>query len=102
MILRRWAPNVRLELDSLQSIPIWVSFHIVRVWAKSSFDRFFMHRLKNLKFKSFPTYLPVEFRSFFRVPSQKFEKLAIPDVLAHGKPYEHGFTKKHDSHKLCA
>ncbi|KAJ8505060.1 hypothetical protein OPV22_005946 [Ensete ventricosum] len=27
MILRRWAPDVRLELDSLQSIPIWVSFH---------------------------------------------------------------------------
>ncbi|RZR95958.1 hypothetical protein BHM03_00024866 [Ensete ventricosum] len=27
MILRHWAPDVRLELDSLQSIPIWVSFH---------------------------------------------------------------------------
>ncbi|RWV77287.1 hypothetical protein GW17_00061909 [Ensete ventricosum] len=27
MILRRWAPDVRLELDSLQTIPIWVSFH---------------------------------------------------------------------------
>ncbi|RZS03121.1 hypothetical protein BHM03_00033260 [Ensete ventricosum] len=27
MILRRWAPDVRLELDNLQSIPIWVSFH---------------------------------------------------------------------------
>ena len=26
MILRRWSPDVRLELDSLQSIPLWVSF----------------------------------------------------------------------------
>ncbi|RWV80417.1 hypothetical protein GW17_00058311 [Ensete ventricosum] len=28
--------------------------------------------------------------------------LAIPNVLAHGKSYEHGFMKKYDSHKLCA
>ncbi|RWW46563.1 hypothetical protein BHE74_00047501 [Ensete ventricosum] len=46
--------------------------------------------------------VPVEFRSIFRSPSQKFKILAIPDVLAHGKSYEHGFTKKHDGHKLCA
>ncbi|RWV86069.1 hypothetical protein GW17_00052080 [Ensete ventricosum] len=28
--------------------------------------------------------------------------MAIPTVLAHGKSYEYGFTKKHDGHKLCA
>ncbi|RZR77635.1 hypothetical protein BHM03_00002754 [Ensete ventricosum] len=44
----------------------------------------------------------VEFRSVFRAPSQKFKILAIPNVLAHGKSYEHGFAKKRDSHKLCA
>ncbi|RRT31946.1 hypothetical protein B296_00043917 [Ensete ventricosum] len=27
--------------------------------------------------------------------------MAIPDVLAHGKSYEHGFVKKSDGHKLC-
>ncbi|RWW61072.1 hypothetical protein BHE74_00031889 [Ensete ventricosum] len=27
--------------------------------------------------------------------------LAIPNVLAHGKSYEHGFTKKGDGYKLC-
>ncbi|RZS21599.1 hypothetical protein BHM03_00054253, partial [Ensete ventricosum] len=42
-----------------------------------------------------------EFRSVFRAPSQKFKILAIPDVLAHDKSYEHGFVKKHDGHKLC-
>ncbi|RZS04916.1 hypothetical protein BHM03_00035325, partial [Ensete ventricosum] len=44
----------------------------------------------------------VEFRSIFCSPSQKFKILAIPDVLAHGKSYEHGFTKKCNGHKLCA
>ncbi|RZS21133.1 hypothetical protein BHM03_00053726, partial [Ensete ventricosum] len=44
----------------------------------------------------------VEFRSVFRAPSQKFKIWAIPDVLAHRKSYEHGFTKKCDGHKLCA
>ncbi|RWV81000.1 hypothetical protein GW17_00057634, partial [Ensete ventricosum] len=44
----------------------------------------------------------VEFRSVFRAPSRKFKILAIHDVLAHGKSYEHGFTKKRDGHKLCA
>ncbi|RWW50799.1 hypothetical protein BHE74_00042901, partial [Ensete ventricosum] len=43
----------------------------------------------------------VEFRSVFRLPSQKFKILAIPDVLAHRKSYEHGFMKKHNGHKLC-
>ncbi|RWW37634.1 hypothetical protein BHE74_00057217, partial [Ensete ventricosum] len=43
-----------------------------------------------------------EFLSVFRASSQKFKILAIPDVLAHGKPYEHGFEKKRDDHKLCA
>ncbi|RZS22719.1 hypothetical protein BHM03_00055535 [Ensete ventricosum] len=37
----------------------------------------------------------------FCVPSQKFKILVIPDVLAHGKSYEHSFEKKHDGHKLC-
>ncbi|RWW39696.1 hypothetical protein BHE74_00054946 [Ensete ventricosum] len=36
----------------------------------------------------------VDFRSVIRVPSQKFKILVIPDVLAHGKSYEHGFMKK--------
>ncbi|RRT36923.1 hypothetical protein B296_00042953, partial [Ensete ventricosum] len=40
-------------------------------------------------------------RSVFHAPSQKFKILAIPNVLAHGKSYEHGFVKKHDGHKLC-
>ncbi|RRT31139.1 hypothetical protein B296_00056026 [Ensete ventricosum] len=44
----------------------------------------------------------VKFRSIFRAPSRKFKILAIHDVLAHGKSYEHGFTKKCDGHKLCA
>ncbi|RWW42795.1 hypothetical protein BHE74_00051618 [Ensete ventricosum] len=44
----------------------------------------------------------VEFRSVFRAPSRKFKILVIHDVLAHGKSYEHGFTKKRDGHKLCA
>ncbi|RZS27435.1 hypothetical protein BHM03_00060895 [Ensete ventricosum] len=38
------------------------------------------------------------FRSIFHAPSQKFKILAIPDVLAHGKSYEHDFTKKLDGH----
>ncbi|RZR73060.1 hypothetical protein BHM03_00019666 [Ensete ventricosum] len=44
--------------------------------AKSSFDRFFVSRLKNSKYWTFPMY-PWE-------------------------SYEHGFTKKDDDHKLCA
>ncbi|RRT49638.1 hypothetical protein B296_00050720 [Ensete ventricosum] len=44
----------------------------------------------------------VSFRSIFRAPSRNFKILAIPNVLAHGKSYEHGFVKKHNSHKLCA
>ncbi|RZS19287.1 hypothetical protein BHM03_00051661 [Ensete ventricosum] len=42
-----------------------------------------------------------EFRLIFRALSQKFKILAIPDVLTHGKSYEHGFMKKRDGHKLC-
>ncbi|RRT60479.1 hypothetical protein B296_00038528 [Ensete ventricosum] len=42
------------------------------------------------------------FRSVFRAPSRKFKILAIPNLLAHGKSNEHGFTRKSDSHKLCA
>ncbi|RRT31216.1 hypothetical protein B296_00053402 [Ensete ventricosum] len=44
----------------------------------------------------------VEFRSIFRATSRKFKILAIHDVLAHGKSYEHGFTKKRDGHIHCA
>ncbi|RZR75308.1 hypothetical protein BHM03_00054364 [Ensete ventricosum] len=35
----------------------------------------------------------VKFRSVFCAPSRKFKILAIHDVLALGKSYEHGFTK---------
>ncbi|RRT39688.1 hypothetical protein B296_00044698 [Ensete ventricosum] len=38
---------------------------------------------------------------FFRATSRKLKLLAIPNVLAHEKSYEHGFAKKHDGHKLC-
>ncbi|RWW39533.1 hypothetical protein BHE74_00055131 [Ensete ventricosum] len=41
----------------------------------------------------------VEFQSVFRAPFRKFKILANPNVLAHGKSYEHGFTKKYDDHK---
>ncbi|RRT42686.1 hypothetical protein B296_00010886 [Ensete ventricosum] len=44
----------------------------------------------------------VKFRSIFRAPSRKFKILAIPNALAHGKSYEHGFMKKCDSHKLSS
>ncbi|RWW37635.1 hypothetical protein BHE74_00057218 [Ensete ventricosum] len=43
----------------------------------------------------------VEFRSVFCAPSRKFKILANPNVLAHGKSYEHSFMKKRDGHKLC-
>ncbi|RWW86664.1 hypothetical protein BHE74_00004552 [Ensete ventricosum] len=43
----------------------------------------------------------VEFRSIFRALSRKFKILTIPNVLAHEKSYEHGFTKKRDGYKLC-
>ncbi|RWV97772.1 hypothetical protein GW17_00039419, partial [Ensete ventricosum] len=43
----------------------------------------------------------VQFRSIFHASSQKFKILVIPNVLAHGKSYEHGFLKKHDGRKLC-
>ncbi|RRT31407.1 hypothetical protein B296_00057818, partial [Ensete ventricosum] len=41
-------------------------------------------------------------RSVFPALPRKFKILAIPDVLAHRKSYEHGFTKKYDGHKICA
>ncbi|RWV83429.1 hypothetical protein GW17_00054971 [Ensete ventricosum] len=45
-------------------------------------------------------YTKSTFDRFFRAPSWKFKIWAIPNVLAHGKSYEHGFTKKRDGHKL--
>ncbi|RRT68291.1 hypothetical protein B296_00034302 [Ensete ventricosum] len=44
----------------------------------------------------------VSFWSVFRALSQNFKILAIPNVLAYGKSYEHGFVKKYNGHKLCA
>ncbi|RRT70003.1 hypothetical protein B296_00026255 [Ensete ventricosum] len=38
----------------------------------------------------------------FHALSQKFKMLAFPNVLAHGKSYEHSFMKKRDGHKLYA
>ncbi|RWW59751.1 hypothetical protein BHE74_00033289, partial [Ensete ventricosum] len=60
---------------------------------KLSFDRFFrffMHRLK--KIQTIPNVIAL---------AQKFKILAIPNVLAHEKSYEHDFAKKYDGHKLC-
>ncbi|RWV78523.1 hypothetical protein GW17_00060504 [Ensete ventricosum] len=47
-------------------------------------------------------FVKVEFRSSFCAPSQKFKLLAIPNVLAHRKSYEHGFVKKRNRQKRCA
>ncbi|RRT59578.1 hypothetical protein B296_00044380 [Ensete ventricosum] len=41
-----------------------------------------------------------KFRLVFSAPSQKFKILAFSNALAHGKSYEHGFTKKCDGPKL--
>ncbi|RRT35863.1 hypothetical protein B296_00046764, partial [Ensete ventricosum] len=38
----------------------------------------------------------------FHAPSRKFKILDIPNELAHGKSYEHGFMKKCDGHKFGA
>ncbi|RZS25801.1 hypothetical protein BHM03_00059057 [Ensete ventricosum] len=38
-------------------------------------------------------YAKVEFRSVFRSPSQNFKIFTIPNILSHGKSYEHSFTK---------
>ncbi|RWV83423.1 hypothetical protein BHE74_00051250, partial [Ensete ventricosum] len=43
-----------------------------------------------------------KFRLAFHAPFRKFKILAIPKVLANGKSYEQGFTKKCDGHKLYA
>ncbi|RWW39407.1 hypothetical protein BHE74_00055262 [Ensete ventricosum] len=43
----------------------------------------------------------VKFRSIFHAPCRNFKILAIPNVFAHGKSYEHGFMKKRDGYKLC-
>ncbi|RRT38757.1 hypothetical protein B296_00039525, partial [Ensete ventricosum] len=43
----------------------------------------------------------VEFRSVFCSPSRKLKILAIPNVLVHGRSYEHDFVKKRDIYKRC-
>ncbi|RWW04580.1 hypothetical protein GW17_00032189, partial [Ensete ventricosum] len=43
----------------------------------------------------------VDVRSIFCALSQKFKILAIPNIFACRKSYEHGFIKKCDGHKLC-
>ncbi|RRT66056.1 hypothetical protein B296_00017229 [Ensete ventricosum] len=48
-----------------------------KLWAKSSFNRFFVCHL------------------------EKFKILAIPNVLALRKSYEHSFTKKRDGYIFC-
>ncbi|RWV83528.1 hypothetical protein GW17_00054855 [Ensete ventricosum] len=42
-----------------------------------------------------------QWSSIFRTPSRNLKVIDIPNILAHGKSYGHGFTKKHDGHKLC-
>ncbi|RWW67519.1 hypothetical protein BHE74_00025035 [Ensete ventricosum] len=37
----------------------------------------------------------------FTCSISKIQKLAFPNILAHGKLYELGFVKKLDCHKLC-
>ncbi|RRT39225.1 hypothetical protein B296_00041106, partial [Ensete ventricosum] len=44
----------------------------------------------------------VKFRSIFCSLSQNFKILAIPNVLARGKSFEHGFMKKCDGYTLYA
>ncbi|RWV94581.1 hypothetical protein GW17_00042869, partial [Ensete ventricosum] len=38
----------------------------------------------------------------FHAPSQNFKILAIPNILAQGKSYKHGFIKKRDGYTLYA
>ncbi|RWW69711.1 hypothetical protein BHE74_00022677, partial [Ensete ventricosum] len=53
------------------------------------------------KIRRSKTLCKVELRLVFRAPSRKFKILALPDVLAHGKSYEHSLMKKCKGHKLC-
>ncbi|RWV83864.1 hypothetical protein BHE74_00024454, partial [Ensete ventricosum] len=41
-------------------------------------------------------------RSIFCAPSRNFKILAIPNIFANWKSYEHGFVKKRVGHKRCA
>ncbi|RRT56181.1 hypothetical protein B296_00014247, partial [Ensete ventricosum] len=43
----------------------------------------------------------VEAQLVLYASSQKFKILTIPNVLGHGKSYEHSFMKKYDGYKLC-
>ncbi|RRT65724.1 hypothetical protein B296_00000282 [Ensete ventricosum] len=54
------------------------------------------------KYDSYKLCHKVEFRSVFHAQSQKFKILAIPNIISHGKSYEHNFVNKCYSHKLCA
>ncbi|RWV86074.1 hypothetical protein GW17_00052075, partial [Ensete ventricosum] len=65
---------------------------------KSSFDRFSctVSEIQNIGHSQF------KFRSVYRALSQKFKILAIPNVLAHWKSYEHDFMTEYDVHKLWA
>ncbi|RWW87928.1 hypothetical protein BHE74_00003213 [Ensete ventricosum] len=56
-----------------------------KLYAKSSFDRFFVHRIsRKFKILTIPNIL---------AHSRKFKILSIPNVLAQGKSYEHGSRK---------
>ncbi|RZS05073.1 hypothetical protein BHM03_00035517 [Ensete ventricosum] len=91
----------------------------------SSFDWFFVHRLRNSKYWPFPTYYPmgsgtsivsqkntmvinfVQSRVRSRVSIgfsciiSKIQNTSHSQRLALGKSYEHGLMKKHDGHILC-
>ncbi|RZR93500.1 hypothetical protein BHM03_00022016 [Ensete ventricosum] len=83
--------------------------HYAKSRVESSFDRFCLHRLEHSKYWLFAMYGPMGSRTNksrvsigFSAPPRKFKILAIPNVLAYGKSYEHVFEKKHDGHNLCA
>ncbi|RRT66059.1 hypothetical protein B296_00017231 [Ensete ventricosum] len=46
-------------------------------------------------------FVQVEFQSIFCLSTREFKILAIPNVLALTKSYEHGYVKKCDGYKLC-
>ncbi|RWW35829.1 hypothetical protein BHE74_00059193 [Ensete ventricosum] len=72
------------------------------VASRVEFRSVFRAPFRKFKILANPTLLAHEFRFVFHALSRKFKILAIHDVLANGKSYEHGFMKKHDSHKHYA